>query len=103
MSSSIPNPLFFLPYGSNKKVIYNGVFGKNDSLQFLFIDNKLVGVLTFFNNENVLPQLQQRYGNGNRYTLTYNNNSSHTGIIWRNPKWKIRYMGRSVFRWGLEV
>jgi hypothetical protein len=81
LSGGIPNPM--AARGDEFKVLKaDSDFG--DRLTFFFSNNKLVGVVTKFYRSNILSEIIKKYGNGNKYSISWSENSHDLGIVWQN-------------------
>jgi hypothetical protein len=84
LSGNIPNPL--AATGDKFKVLLTGSDLRDSDFAFLFYDNKLVGMMTFFNNDNILPEIIRKYGNGSKYGVSWNGRTSEEGFLWLNSQ-----------------
>jgi hypothetical protein len=84
ISGAIPNPQAVL--GNEFKVFVTGEWLRDDDLAFLFSNNKLVGVITFFNRDNILSDIKKKYGNGSTYSVSWPNGTPEEGILWLNSQ-----------------
>ena len=79
----MPNPYIWAK--EDIRILYTGEYTwLSSSYYFIFNQNRLVGVVTFFPNENVLPDLVNRYGSGLTYGMVFQNSTFLEGRIWQN-------------------
>ena len=84
LEGAIPNPLKGL---EDFKVLSTGDNAREDDFTFLFHNNRLVGIITYYNfysqhYNNLIGALNDKYGNGSTYGVQYANNSSNEGTLW---------------------
>jgi hypothetical protein len=78
LTGNIPNPLTATDDEFKVLLTGNNNYTSDSDFKFLFSNNKLVGIITFFKHDDILPEIIRKYGNGNKYVFSW------PGVVWLN-------------------
>lgn len=86
LQGSIPHPgkyaIDFVGYNNGR----SSAWIDDGGLEFFFSKNKLVGVVTYFHNANIISELEKKYGKGISLKFYINNTFVDEGRVWLDKK-----------------